>query len=72
MPDSPECSPGKSMATEQAGEKGGQRAAAPVSDLDGSKSVSIIFTGHQGNLLIDPGFLLLHIGYKLLIFQRFF
>lgn len=42
------------------------------SDLDGSQSVSIIFTGHQGHFLIDPGFFFFHVGYKLLIFQGLF
>lgn len=38
-------------------------------DLDSSKSVSIVFAGHQSHLLIDPSLLLFHVGYKLLILQ---
>lgn len=38
-------------------------------DLDGSKSVSVIFTGHQSHFLVDPSLFLFYIGYKLLILQ---
>lgn len=43
--------------------------AAGSADLDSSQCVSVVLTGHQGHLLIDPGFLLFHVGHKLLVLQ---
>lgn len=57
--------------TKAAGRENNANSAtkASFSDLDSGKRVSVILTGYQGHLLVDPGFFLFHVGYKLLILQ---